>query len=210
MRTRTRVPRACLVAILLYTSVAVAPFVAPREAAADDNTTFCKWGFPWPREIYFWVNDWHFDAGQANAIQYGGESWWGANANLWFVRDYGAGYNGEVRRGPVQAGHIAETGTTTIDCNVDAGRPITWAYTVYDQAGRFYADCLAIGQQWCRDNQYYDVHNVSTHEFGHWVWLNHTGDTGASMHCCIGWGDVNKRDINWHDGQSVRIMYGSR
>jgi hypothetical protein len=65
-------------------------------------------------------------------------------------------------------------------------------------------------RQWCIDNQYLDFHNVSTHEFGHWVWLNHTGDGDASMHCCIGWGGVNKRDMNAHDGQSVRIMYGSR
>lgn len=203
--------RAFLVLVLLFTAMFLTPSVAPRKVSADDNTTLCKWGFPWPRQIKFYVTN-SFTASEANAVQYGGESWYAANANLWFVRGY-ADINGEVRRGPVGPGRIAETGTNTVDCNVDAGRPITWAYTVYDQYGRFYPDCLAVGQQWCIDNQYFDIHNISTHEFGHWFWMNHTdpsGDTEASMHCCAGWGEVKKRDITSHDSNSARIMYGSR
>jgi hypothetical protein len=211
MTRSTRLPRLFLACVLALTSVILASSVTPQEVSAHDNTTFCKWGFPWPRVPKFFVHlSGSFTVSEANAIQYGGESWYAANANLWFDRTYGTARDGEVYRGVTDDGNIAQTRTTTTDCNVDEGRPIVWAYTVYHNTERFYTDCLAVGQQWCVDNQYYDLHSVSTHEFGHWFLMTHSYSFGSSMTTFVGWGDVEPRDINSHDAQSAQIMYGSR
>jgi len=211
MTRSTRLPRLFLTCVLALASLILASSFSPQEVSANDNTTFCKWGFPWPRTPLFFIDLGSFTVNQAYAIQYGGESWYAANANLWFDRTYGTTRDGEIYRGPVNAGNTAQTGTTTIDCNVDQGRPIVWAYAVYDETGRFYEDCLAVGQQWCIDNEYYDLHNISTHEFGHWFYMTHTySSSDSSMSTFSDWGEVYKRDINSYDVQSAQIMYGSR
>ena len=40
--------------------------------------------------------------------------------------------------------------------------------------------------------------------------MNDVGDSEMTMHCCIAWGQVKKRDVNDHDARSAWIMYGYR
>lgn len=211
-----RVLRVLLALTLALTSL-VAQSVAVPPAAKADITTPCKWDFPWPRQVryYIYTGGYQFTWGQSERVSYGPSTWSEGGFNLYFGRVY-EGEEGEVYRGATsRPGAIAETRTTTLDCDRDAGRPIRWASTVFNQNYGFHEDCFAAyldnGYNWCRDNGYYDLHNISAHEFGHWFWLNDDyGDTSATMFYAAGPGEWNKRDLAFTDRNGAYIMYGCR
>jgi hypothetical protein len=77
----------------------------------------------------------------------------------------------------------------------------------------FYYDCLAAGQSWCVSNNYYGIHNIAAHEFGHWFHLLDTYSSSDNLDTMYGYsytGEVQQRTPTAHDLDEAWIMYGCR
>lgn len=191
----------------------------PSTTQATHESTQCKWDFPWPRTIWYWINTGagQFSSSHATRVSYGNNTWTEAGFNLLFQRttnrDAATNYT-EHFKGSASSTTIAFVRVSpTSSCNRDAGNPITRVENVWNNQKNFHSDCLAAGTQWCVNNQYYDIHNVSAHEVGHWFFIaNETtaNDVGHTMYKTISYGETLKRSLAQHDKDSAEIMYGFR
>lgn len=214
--------RILMVITLLLVSTFGFFFAAPQAVYADTIATACKWNFPWPRTVYYLVytGGGQFTDDDANRVAYGAETWSAAGFNLilqrTFSRDealngttFGLSYvHREVTSNP---SYLAETFVSpTPNCNVDGGNPITSVRTRYNPNIVFYPDCAAI-RPTCEQNGWYDLHDNSTHEFGHWFTLGDDYNVyEASMYWYTDPGRTYARDLSGHDINQARLMYGCR
>lgn len=53
----------------------------------------------------------------------------------------------------------------------------------------------------------FDVQNIATHEFGHWLCLGHSSDTEATMYKNAAAGETKRRTLNTDDIQGIRSIY---
>ena len=85
---------------------------------------------------------------------------------------------------------------------VRSGDYITRCETVFDR----YLDWSASGNpEWYE----YDVQNVMTHEFGHWLELRDVYDPEATMYGYIDMGETKKRSLAQDDIDGIRHIYGT-
>lgn len=211
----------------------VVPIVTTSVASGSHGTTigtgFCKWAFYGERTIRYYVYPMlasHFPADMATRVSYGGFSWNAAGLNLQFEPttnlniaknggDYISYHNDENPSSPTA---IADTGITpNTGCSFGQGgvpdSPIVRAYTRWRPSYYFHSDCVG---SWCADNGYYDVHNVASHEFGHWFHMGHSGapghstNTDATMHQSIAAGETKKRSLTSDDIAAGALEYGYR
>lgn len=207
--------RVLAVAVLVAASLAI-PLTHPAAVGATDISSWCKWGYPWPAWVSFYIHDFYGDT--ANRVEYGAHTWAGANFNFVPYRDYNSNNPNRIFRGPMSpgsTGRVAETRLYTEggSCSAYPGkdyRQIYRAETIFNVYTNFHADCNFPGTDWCAANNYFDLHNVSAHEFSHWFWLYDSPDPEDTANGGIAPGEIKKRDLNWHDRQSAHIMYGCR
>ncbi len=197
------------------------------------GTTFCKWGFPWPRTVYYYVSSsigWpNFIQGGgpsfADRISYGGNTWNGWNFNLSFQKTTSTSVARNGHPTLVSQHYLGNTANNVVasvsisppsNCNLDQGNPIVQSVMKWDPDYYFYTDCKATGTAWCQSQGYYDIHNVSSHEFGHWFHLGHSGDNNhasnseTTMYPTFALGEWKKRDLTADDIYAAYIMYGYR
>jgi hypothetical protein len=66
----------------------------------------------------------------------------------------------------------------------------------------------------CQIEQEHDIHNVASHEFGHWVYLGDIDepnfDYATMYHQITEWGETQKRSLSWYDDWGAEVMYGYR
>ncbi|CAN5698960.1 hypothetical protein BH24CHL1_BH24CHL1_09100 [soil metagenome] len=225
---------------LVMLAIGIIPlFFMSVGAQATDQTSQCKWDFPWPRTVYYYIDTTpgHFTSSEATRVSYGPNTWSEGGFNLKFTRVYNKTsatyyrpprenyyYYTTVQKGFVSNDPLASaaayvmdsTGavhyiTSTSSCNRDAGRPIRQVTTVFNTNTNFYLDCKSAFSH-CNANDLVDIHNTSSHEFGHWFFLGHTGSNYVSdtMYRTSGFGEWTKRDLASHDWTSARAMYGCR
>lgn len=190
----------------------------PQTVLATHKASFCKWDFPWPRTIWYWVNTGagQFSTDLANRVQYGGNTWTEAGYNLKLERtlnrDNATNYS-ELYKGTLDSTYIALTRVSpSSNCNRDTGNPITRVEVIWNLSKRFYSDCLGSGS-YCQNNGYYDTHDVAAHEFGHWfVIYDETSGADASdtMYQFMNYGDTFRRSLAQHDRDTAWVMYGCR
>ncbi|WP_048138926.1 matrixin family metalloprotease [Methanosarcina horonobensis] len=53
----------------------------------------------------------------------------------------------------------------------------------------------------------YDVQNIDTHEFGHWLSLGDTSNTEATMYKYANLGETKKRSLTSDDIAGIRSIY---
>lgn len=222
MMRRSQLFNTMLIMIILIVGP-LAIFVAGSiDATATHNASFCKWNFPWPRTVLYWINTGagQFSSDHATRVQYGGNTWTEAGYNLILLRtstrNSATNYS-EVIKGYVPFGATAATDVPlSSNCNVDSGNPITGVVTIYNSSKNFHDDCLAMeyshGYNWCNANNYYDIHEVSAHEFGHWftIYDHDLCFSVYTMDTCIQPGDTYRRTLHSHDRSAAWIMYGCR
>ncbi len=210
--------RILLSAILVLMSSTVIA-VRSEGASATHNSTDCKWDFPWPRTISYYIQTGagQFTSAEADRVEYGNSTWTEGGFNLLFTRvgnpawatNYTMHYKGDA-----EVGVIAWTRVSPhLNCDRDANDPITRAETVWSNTKNFNLDCLAAGPSNCVSNEEYDIHNVSTHEVGHWFRMadeTAASETAHTMYYQIGYGEYYKRSLHQHDKDSAWIMYGCR
>ncbi len=212
---------------LLLVSMAVPTSAAaqyPRQPNWKDNSSSCKWGFPWPRQVEYWIEEGSdpyntFSSAEATRVSYGPATWTEGTFNLYFSRvsslGQSEGGNTFIAKGAVSSPQrIAEADTvpSTATCNVDQGNPITSAHITFNQNKGFSLDCAAY--QNCGQLQQYDLHDVSAHEAGHWFRLHDISEYEepwqATMYNSMTWGSTYRRDLHEHDKDGAWIMYGCR
>lgn len=219
--------RLIVMGILLLVSMAVPTSAAaqyPRQSNWKDNTSSCKWGFPWPRQVDYWIevgSDPYntFSSAEATRVSYGPATWTEGTFNLYFSRvsslGLSEGGNTFIAKGVVSSPQrVAEAQTVPnrAYCNVDQGSPMTSAYIIFNQNKSFSLDCAAY--QNCGQLQQYDLHDVSAHEAGHWFFLDDifSGEEPwqSTMYNDMTWGATIRRDLHEHDKDGAWIMYGCR
>lgn len=52
-----------------------------------------------------------------------------------------------------------------------------------------------------------DVQNVAAHEWGHWLQLLHSSDSGATMYSSTTYGETKKRTLEEDDKDGIRAIY---
>ena len=239
---------ACTVLLILAVgAINLSPLSMPPNANATHQATECKWNFPWPREVGLYLFNSTYDSGMTPAqfnidrmvrVSYGADSWSNAGFNLHFNPSFN--FQDGWNEGPDNTSYLsfAQRGSTTYvdavaqvyleyhdadnvdQCDVDQGRPIVRAETIFNYQQGFHNDCLAAGQAHCEYYDLHDVHNASAHEFGHWFHQGHSGYPtlfGCSGHGCddtmfgsTSPGEVKKRSISANDKDAARVMYGCR
>ena len=198
--------------LVIVLAVFILSTAIPSQVRATDFATACKWGFPWPRTVSYYVGN--FTSTEAGWVANGASPWNNAGFNLSFSRTFSSILDYH-RKGAVENwGNLGETYTFRADysrpCNPDIGNPLTRVYTIYNEGIRW-NNCSPGGEAWCAANSYYDLTNVAAHEFGHWFHLGHpTSDLEATMDGGIALGETKKRTLNSHDIDSARVMYGYR
>ena len=130
VRWRRLVP---LIFLILAAVIGPLAVVTPRVAQATHKSTACKWGFPWPRTIYYYVNTGvgQFSSDHATRVQYGGNTWTETGFNLLFQRttnrDAATNYS-EHFKGSASSTTVAWARVSpSTSCNVDAGFSCTFA-----------------------------------------------------------------------------------
>jgi hypothetical protein len=212
---------------LILVTMAFAVMYADN-AEATHNTTNCKWPFPWPADVYYWIDqgpdqNWQFTATEAERVEFGGNTWTNGGFNFLFHRvdfswessggDYG--WTTWIGRDEVPDGYAAVAGRHYVGstCNVDTGNYLTAANIRFNQNRDFHIDCLAAGDH-CQIEQEHDIHNVASHEFGHWVYLGDIDepnfDYATMYHQITEWGETQKRSLSWYDDWGAEVMYGYR
>lgn len=193
-----------LTAFWVVMFAAVLPsLVGPPEVAAHHHTTLCKWDFPWPRNVNYYLYNSQYNPSQSppqfsvqevTRISYGSGTWSEANFNLYFTphmtsvsNGFNQGYLSWVHRGTASnlpIGWVAVTyvwdihgnrPTGSHPCNRDTGSPIRQFNIMFNQDRGYHIDCLASGNH-CKSNNLYDFHNVAAHEFGHTFLMDESGD----------------------------------
>lgn len=66
-----------------------------------------------------------------------------------------------------------------------------------------------LGALWSTSGQafHYDVESIAAHEFGHWLSLDHSSDTEATMYATTGLGETKKRTLNSDDVRGTLHIY---
>lgn len=221
--------RVILSNVLVLTLLLTPWGTAPLPVSAD-NSTMCKWDFPWPRRVNYiiYTGSYHFTVGEADHVQYGANVWWDVGSNLMLERVWEGWRTTNNSRAYKQylnnpdgtpAGNPAITVVYhgSPDCNRDAGRPITKAETPFNSHFRWHDDCLRAweenGYNWCQANDYWDVQEVAAHEFGHWFFIgDHQFEWrwDETMYNIILDGETWRRSLHQHDIDMALIMYGRR
>ncbi len=217
--------RLVLIGTLLLTSFAL-PLLSPEAVQATHNATQCKWDFPWPKTVYYWIEEGsdsynQFLPAEATRVSYGPATWTEGGFNLQFSRVYSlsssTGGSTYIAMGfPPASNAVAQTFYYYPNggqaCNRDQGNPIIFAYTIFDQDRNFNLDCNAYHST-CINQEQYDYHDISSHELGHWFFLGDIyseGPTDATMFWWRNPGDYFGRDLASHDKDGGWIMYGCR
>jgi hypothetical protein len=171
--------RLVLIGTLLLTSFAL-PLLAPEAVQATHNATQCKWDFPWPKTVYYWIEEGsdsynQFLPAEATRVSYGSATWTEGGFNLQFSRVYSlsssTGGNTFIAMGvPHLSYAIAYTTSVHADlsqvCNRDQRNPIVMGNTVFNRDFNFKLDCKAYYST-CGSQDQQDFHNISSHETGH-------------------------------------------
>lgn len=201
----------------------LAGLVAPGTVQATHNATFCKWDFPWPRQIEYWIEEGsdsynQFLPEEATRVSYGPATWSEGNFNLYFSRvptlGQSEGGNTFIAMGVVSdPTHVAEAWPNpSPSCNRDAGNPINSAFIIFNRDAGFSLDCAAYKN--CGQLKQIDLHDLSAHETGHWFFLadiSWEGPTTATMfHHYQRYDETFRRDLDTHDKDAAWIMYGCR
>jgi predicted Zn-dependent protease len=207
--------------VVLFAMIGLS-LVTTTSVSATHNSTSCKWDFPWPRQVKYWIEQGtdegnEFSAAEATRVAYGPATWSEGNFNLYFTRvstvAQSDGAATMIVKGTVSNyQYVAETIVTpSPDCNRDQGNPITSVETVFDHNDSFNLDCNANHATCVYLNQF-DLHNTSSHELGHWFTMKDVKDTPstATMWYAESYGEYNKRDLDQHDKDTAWIMYGCR
>lgn len=108
--------------------------VMPMTVLGHDFSTACKWDFPWPRQVEYWIDissSGDFTAEEATRVSYGPATWSEGNFNLHFQRVWSLadseGDNTFIARGPLMdpAGNVAEAYLSpSLSCNRMVGIPL--------------------------------------------------------------------------------------
>jgi len=167
--------------------------VTATSANATHNSTSCKWNFPWPRQVDYWIEQGtnpsiEFTAAEATRVSYGPATWSEGNFNLYFnrVSTVGQSEGGDtiIAKGSVSdPDAAAETTVYPPDiCNLDLTNPIAFAVTIFNQSASFNLDCNA-NHATCVSAGQIDLHNTSSHETGHWFAMDdiHDAPNTATM-----------------------------
>lgn len=169
----------------------------PSDAA--NTATWCKWPYPWPRTVNYEIVSAHFTTDHANRVQYGANTWTEARFNLIFARDFYGSQPNKVRKGipdPNNPGYPATTQIGVLNCHVNPSpapyRTITQATTTFNSNVNWHHDCKA-APSICASGNMYDLHNMASHEFGHWYFLLDTAvDTEDTMYAYVSIGEFKK------------------
>lgn len=217
--------RIAMIGVALFTVLGA--FVSiPLSAGATHNATSCKWDFPWPHQVEYWIEQGTdptttLTSAEATRVSYGPATWSEGNFNLYFTRVSTAGQseggNSFIAKGTIENPNAAaETysahyGTAGSNCNVDQGRALAWTYTVFDQYASWNLDCNA-NHSTCITYDQFDLHDIASHELGHWFAMGDISDSPstATMWYAASAGEYYKRDLDQHDKDSAWVMYGCR
>jgi hypothetical protein len=167
--------------------------------------TFAKWG---SNSVVFYVNPANADVdpGVAEAAVQAGMTAWNTEGSSAFkylyggrVNDTSTGYDSRnvvVFRNATSGSALATTyswwsGTTLVDSDI-----IFW-----DAAYTFVA-----GADGCSGAAY--IEDVATHELGHALGLNHSGDTAATMYPSYSWCSQEMRTLGADDVAGIQSLYG--
>lgn len=210
--------RSLLVLGLLLASALAVPSMAIPGARAAEITSSCKWGFPWPRTIWYNVRaggDSGYSAGGIASIESAGTTWTNAGSNLSLGRTGGTGTGGSEWFKLTDYNDVALARTApepSSYCNVDQGNPVYKVRTWFNMRYTFYNGCENIYPQ-CQQNNIYDTANLATHEFGHWFVLYDTydgADVASTMYGYFNPGETSKRSLEYQDWHGTHVMYGVR
>lgn len=79
------------------------------------------------------------------------------------------------------------SGDKMIGCTVTFNKNLVWSTS--GESGKF------------------DVQNIATHEFGHWLRLGHSSETEATMYKNSATGETKKQTLHTDDIQGIRSIY---
>lgn len=74
-------------------------------------------------------------------------------------------------------------------CSVTFNNNLLWSTSSGGEVGKF------------------DVQNIATHEFGHWLRLNHVSDTEATMYTYAQTNEIKKRTLTSDDEAGILYIY---
>jgi hypothetical protein len=216
--------RVLLALFLVLAAGSAGLFVAPRPVEATDNSTFCKWAYPWPRTVNYFIHvgfaDYQFSGGDADRVAYGANTWNETNANLIFQRvyDLASAKNSGDYAPPTDIYKVYEPGDTFIaqatltkngGCDLDRGDANLFGIIEFNTRYQFHWDCAVVYPQ-CERNGWHDLHNIAAHEFGHWIHLRDNDVSADTMYRSAPPGEITKRDLTFHDIDGLYVMYGRR
>lgn len=222
--------RAALVAIIgLIVLVSVVGLLVVQPAEAGHNGSLCKWDFPWPHTVRYWIQPYQgsgygFTGAQAQRVSYGPATWDEGGFNLRFQQvsdsgdSSGAQHGGTfIAKGDVDNPQYAAVANLEYynppgGCDVDQNRSIARAWTIFNKEKSFHIDCQAFPSV-CQQDQRFDIHAISTHETGHWFQMGHVTASQYSDHAMwhsISPGQTSHRTLKHHDINTAYLMYGYR
>lgn len=205
------------VSLLIIASSLVVSDPVPVSAS---HSTSCKWPFPWPAQVYYHVDNITFTAAQADRVEYGGNTWTEGGFNVEFhrvssVSQSTAGVTRIYQGSVSMPNHLANTNAVWVGkysgqgCNVDTGHHLLYFQIIFNQYANFHLDCLAV-YPFCQNNDVYDIHNLTSHEFVHVLSMGHSSGLYDTSYGKIGAGETRKRTLAYHDKYAAWIMYGCR
>lgn len=161
---------------------------------ASDVKAYSYSGYKWNSyPVSIDVSDTSLPSSWATPIGAASGAWNSASSPFYF----NTGLSGHIitlansgNTGKPATTYCYHTGSTLYDCDMVFNTYYSWSTS--GQAG------------------YYDVQNIATHEFGHWLWLNDLyggGDTEKTMYGYASTGETKKRTLESDDLNGINYIY---
>lgn len=150
-------------------------------------------GYKWPNGHAYYSIDSSIPSAWHNSIYGGSNAWNVANPDFSF-------YSSSSSANKVSYGSLGISSTLARTTVTHSGSTITKCVIVFNSD---------YGALWSTSGQalHYDVQSVAAHEFGHWLSLDHSSDTEATMYYRTGLGETKKRTVNSDDIRGTLSIY---
>jgi hypothetical protein len=164
---------------------------------ASPASAYSYAGYKWSQGSAGYTRDSTIPSSWSNSIfASAANAWNGAGANFYFYSI--GGTNNKLYYAGLSSDYLAGTWTHRI---TNDPTHISYSETYFNKR-----------KSWSTSGEpgYYDVQNVATHEFGHWLDLNDlsdSSDTEKTMYYSISYGELKKRSLESDDIAGIRSIY---